>query len=89
MRIVNVNDEVRGTALASGSIPTKVSTFTDAKAAVIGTVTTASINSNSSVNLKGNITSGNLIVPASRTIRFPQLVMNQFSFFLLTVNCLR
>ena len=69
--VFNVNDEVRGTASASGSIPTKVSTFTDAKAAVIGTVTTTSLNSNSSVNLKGNITSGNLIVPASSTTALP------------------
>jgi len=80
--VFNVNDEVRGTALASGSIPTKVSTFTDAKAAVIGTVTTTSLNSNSSVNLKGNITSGNLIVPASSTTALPT-VSNESILILL------
>lgn len=83
LNVFNVNDEVRGTALASGSIPTKVSTFADAKAAVIGTVTTASINSNSSVNLKGNITSGNLIVPASSTTALPT-VSNESILILLT-----
>ena len=80
--VFNVNDEVRGTALASGSIPTKVSTFTNAKAAVIGTVTTTSLNSNSSVNLKGNITSGNLIVPASSTTALPT-VSNESILILL------
>ena len=80
--VFNVNDEVRGTALASGSIPTKVSTFTNAKAAIIGTVTTTSLNSNSSVNLKGNITSGNLIVPASSTAALPT-VSNESILILL------
>ena len=80
--VFNVNDEVRSTALASGSIPTKVSTFTNAKAAVIGTVTTTSLNSNSSVNLKGNITSGNLIVPASSTTALPT-VSNESILILL------
>jgi hypothetical protein len=64
---------VRGTAVASGSIPSKVSTFTDAKAAVIGTVTANSADTNGSVNLKGNITSGNLIVPASSTANLPPI----------------
>ena len=80
--VFNVNDEVRGTALASGSIPSKVSPFTNAKAAVIGTVTTTATNSNGSVNLKGNITSGNFIVPASSATTLPS-VSNETILLLL------
>lgn len=71
--VFNVNDEVRGTASASGSIPNKVSPFTNAKAAVVGTVATTTTNSNGSVNLKGNITSGNFIVPASSATTLPSI----------------
>ena len=66
-----VGNEVRATGLASGSIPTKVSTFTDAKTAIVGTLTTATDNSNASYTLKGDITSGNLIVPASSATTIP------------------
>jgi hypothetical protein len=62
-----VDDEVRTTGLASGSIPTKVSTFTDAKTAMVGKLTTATANPNASFTLKGDITGGNLIVPSSAT----------------------
>jgi hypothetical protein len=62
-----VDDEVRTTGLASGSIPSKVSTFTDAKTAMVGKLTTATANPNASFTLKGDITGGNLIVPSSAT----------------------
>jgi len=66
-----VDDEVRTTGLASGSIPTKVSTFTDAKTAIVGKLTTATDNLNASFTLKGDINSGNLIVPASSATTIP------------------
>jgi hypothetical protein len=61
-----VEDEVRATGLASGSIPTQVGTFTDAKTAIVGTLKTATLNGGT-YTLKGDITSGNLIVPSSAT----------------------
>ncbi len=62
-----VDDEVRTTGLASGSIPSRVSTFTDAKTAMVGKLTTATANPNASFTLKGDITGGNLVVPSSAT----------------------
>lgn len=61
-----VDDQVRATGLASGSIPTQVGTFTDAKTAIVGTLKTATL-SGGTYTLKGDITSGNLIVPSSAT----------------------
>ena len=61
-----VDDDVRATGLASGSIPTQVGTFTNAKTAIVGTLKTATL-SGGTYTLKGDITSGNLVVPSSAT----------------------
>jgi hypothetical protein len=62
-----VDDDVRATGLASGSIPTQVGTFTNAKTAIVGTLKTVTANGLVSSTLKGDITGGNLIVPSSAT----------------------
>lgn len=76
------NDEVRITGEASGSISDKVTTFSNAKTAIVGNVKTVTPNGMVSSTLKGDITGGNLIVPASSTAALPT-VSNESILILL------
>lgn len=83
-----VNDNVRGTGKVSGTVAVsenKISTFTDSNIAVLGTVKTATNLAGASVNLKGDVTGGNFVVPSSSITTLPT-TSNFGSIILIVAN---
>ncbi|MBD2176736.1 hypothetical protein H6F42_07390 [Pseudanabaena sp. FACHB-1998] len=86
--IFKVGDDIRGAGKASGTVAvdtTKISKFTDANIATLGTVKTATDLGGASFNLKGDVTGGNLVVPSSSVTTLPP-TSNLGSIILIVAN---